>query len=94
MLLLALKLLLVGLALALGSLQTLTNWSQERVQGSEEILFRHTGLPVKQEEQLTFHQVHLGQGESEPLISLHHGIASPVLILWAGVIQVLSSENE
>jgi hypothetical protein len=59
LLLLALVLLL-GLLLAQLNLPALTNGSEEGLHICEQILLGHTGVPIQQEEQLTFHQVHLG----------------------------------
>lgn len=92
-LLFPLHLFLLGLLLAGLSLHALTDGSQEWFQVSEQFLLRHTGLPVQQKEQLTFHQVHLGQRETK-VISLHSSVPSPVLVLGAGVVQVLSGEDQ
>jgi hypothetical protein len=84
--------LLLGLALFL--LHAMTDRSEERLQISQKVLLGDTSLPIQQEEQLTFHQVDLGQREAKSFESLHSGVPSPVLVLGARVIQVLGGEDE
>lgn len=84
--------LLLGLALLL--FHAMTDRSKEGLQIRQKVLLRDTSLPIQQEEQLTFHQVDLGQREAKSFESLHSGVTSPVLVLGARVIQVLGGENE
>jgi hypothetical protein len=55
----------------------------------EEIFLRHPGIPIQQVEQLAFHQIDFGQGKAEPIEAFDRGIARPMLVLGAGVVQVL-----
>ena len=73
---------------------TVTDRSQERLQISQEILLRDTSLPVQQEEQLTLHQVHLGQREAKSVKSFDSSIPSPMLVLRTRVIQVFGGEDQ
>jgi hypothetical protein len=95
----AIPVLLLPLILLLGFTFTLllhavTDRGQEGLQVSQEVLLCDTSLPIQEEEQLTLHQVHLGQREAKSLESLHSGVPSPMLVLGARVVQVLGSEDE
>lgn len=85
--------LLLGLAFTL-LLHAMTDGGQEGFQVGQEVLLRDTSLPVQEEEQLTLHQIHLGQGEPKSFPSLHGSVPSPVLVLWARVVQVLGGEDQ
>ena len=85
----SLLLLLTGL-----DLESMTDGLQERLKMCEEIFLLDTGLPIEQEEQLAFHEVDLGDGEAEPAIPLDGGVPRPVLVLGAGVIEVLRGQDQ
>lgn len=55
----------------------------------EEILLGHSGFELEQIQQLSLHQVHFSQPESESLISLDGGVSGPMLVLGAGVVEIL-----
>lgn len=53
------------------------------------VLFGHSQVPLKQPQELLLHQVDLCQAEAKVLKTTDCSIASPVLVLWRGVVEVL-----
>lgn len=68
--------------------------SEERLKVGEEILICDSQIPVKEEEELLFHQVNFCDGEAEAVEAFHRRIPSPVFVLGRAVIQVLGREDE
>lgn len=60
----------------------------------EEIFLVDASVPVQQEEQLALHQVDFWQGEAEAIKTLDGSVSRPVLVLRAGIVQVLGGEDE
>ena len=71
-----------------------TNGGQERLELLQQVLLGDPGLPVQQEEQLAFHEVDFRQREAEPVVALDGGVAGPVLVLRAGVVEVLRGQDQ
>lgn len=67
---------------------------QERFQVEIKVLRSDSHLPVEEEEELLLHQVHLGDAEPKVLEATDGGVAGPVLVLWAGVVEVLRGKDE
>ena len=67
---------------------------QEWLEVREEILLLDASLPVKQEEQLAFHEVDFGHGEAKPVIPLDDGVPRPVLVFGTGVVEVLRGQDQ
>lgn len=67
---------------------------QKGLQVYQQILLGDAGVPVQQEEELPLHQIDLGHGKPEAIEALDGGIPSPMLVLGAGVIQILGCQNE
>lgn len=51
-------------------------------------------VPVEEEEELLFHEVHFGDGEAEVGKAPDDGVPRPVLVLRGAVIEVLCGEDE
>ena len=75
-------------------LETVANGCQERLQEGEKILLGDSRLPIQEEEQLTLHEVYLGEGEAEAVEPLDGRVPGPVLVLGTGVVEVLGCEDE
>lgn len=71
-----------------------TDGCQEGLEMEVEILWVDAEVPVEKEEQLLLHEVDLGDGETKALVAANSSVASPVLVLWRGVVEVLSSQDE
>lgn len=91
---LSVQLLLSLLLLMLLDLEPATNRTQERLQVREQFILRNTSFPIKQEEQLPLHEVHLRQREPEPIIPLDDRVPRPVLVLGTRVIEVLCGQDQ
>lgn len=74
---------LFGFTLAFLGDQTLAVWEQEWLEVCEEVFFVDAEIPVQEEEELAFHEVDLGEGETEALVALHHSVPGPMLVLGA-----------
>ena len=70
------------------------NGSKERLEVAEEIGFGHVEIPVEEAKKLLLHKVDLGDAEAEVVVTTDRGVASPVLVLGRGVVEVLCRENE
>lgn len=68
--------------------------SEERVEVGVKILRINPEIPVQEEEELLFHEIDFGEGETKGIIALDGGVAGPVLVLGRRVVQVFSGENE
>ena len=51
-------------------------------------------VPVEKEEKLLLHEVDLSDGETEVVEAADSAVASPVLVLGRGVVEVLGSQDE
>jgi hypothetical protein len=76
------------------NLIAVTDWSEEGLQMTEQIVFSDARVPVQEEQKLSLHKVYLWEGEGKAFIALDGSVASPMLILWAGVIEVLRRQYE
>jgi hypothetical protein len=83
-----------GFAFAVLRDETLAVGEEEGLEVLEEILFLDAEIPVEQEEELAFHEVDFGKGEAEAFEAFDDGVAGPMLVLGAGVVEVLGGENE
>lgn len=43
---------------------------------------------------MLFHEIDFGEGKAEGVVALDRGVASPVLVLGRGVVQVFGGEDE
>ena len=85
---------LCELCLFLLKLQLEANRGQEGFKVVEQILLSHTSVEVEQVQQLSLHQVDLRQAESESFETFDGSVSCPMLVLRAGVVQVLRSKNQ
>ena len=83
------RLVAVGAFLQLGA-----DGAEEGLEVGVEVLRGDAEVPVEEEEELLFHQVDLGEGEAEAVVSSHGGVSGPVFVLGGGVVEVLRGEDE
>jgi hypothetical protein len=67
---------------------------QERLEVGEQVILCDSQIKVKQEQQLSLHQIDLGQGESEAFKTLYRCVSRPVFVLWTRIIQVLCGKDQ
>ena len=94
MLLLFVAVFLFGQTFLLFGDKTLPVGDEKGLEVGEEVLLGDAQVPIKQEEELAFHEVDLREGEAEAFESLHCGVTSPVFVLGARVVEVLGGEDE
>lgn len=58
------------------------------------IVFSHPEIPIEEAEKLLLHEVNFSQAEAEVVVPTDGGIASPVLILGRGVVEVFRGQDE
>lgn len=85
---------LFGKTLLLLGDKTLAVGNEEGLEVGEQVLLGDAQVPIKEEEELAFHEVDLWEGEPEAFESLHCGVTGPVFVLGARVVEVLSGEDE
>jgi len=71
-----------------------TDGGEERLKVGEEVGFGHVKIPVEEAKKLLLHEVDFGDAEAEVVVTTDRGVASPVLVLGRGVVEVLCRENE
>ena len=71
-----------------------TDWGQEWLEMEEEILLGNSGVEVQQVQHLPFHQVDLSQAKTKSFETFDRGISCPVLVLGAGIIEVLCCQDQ
>lgn len=71
-----------------------TDGSKEGLKVVVKILGVDAEVPVEEEEELLLHEVDLGDGEAEVVVAAHSAVASPVLVLWGRVVEVLGGKDE
>ena len=60
----------------------------------EQVLVCDPQFPVEEEEELLLHEVDFTVGEAKVLEAGHTCVASPVLVLWGGVVEVLGCQDK
>lgn len=68
--------------------------SQEWIKVEVEIFGSNSQVPVEEVEQLLLHEVDFGDGKAKVGEVADGCVASPVLVLWRRVVEVLGRENE
>lgn len=51
-------------------------------------------VPVEEKQKLLLHEVDLSNGETEVVVAAYSAVASPVLVLWGRVVEVLGCKDE
>lgn len=59
-----------------------------------EFVLTDVEVPVKKVEELLFHQVDFGLGETKSFVCSHVGVLGPMLVLGRGVVEELCSQDE
>ncbi len=67
---------------------------QERFEVGVEIFGVDSKVPIEEEKELFFHQIHFGDGESEAVKAFDGGVACPVFVLGRRVVEILRREDE
>ena len=81
-------------ALEIGLFLLHTDRSEKRLKVGKEIIICDSKIPVEEEEELPFHEVHFSNGKAKTLETFHRRIPSPVLVFWGAVIQVFGRKDE
>lgn len=68
--------------------------AQEWLQVVEEVFLRHAEVEVEKVEELSFHEVDLGQAKAKAIKTLDAGVSGPMLVLWTRVVKILSGEDQ
>src|ERR1700712_4063269 len=68
--------------------------SQEWIKVAVEIFWSDSQVPVEEVEQLLLHEVDFGDGKAKVGEVANGCVASPVLVLWRRVVEVLGREDK